>query len=385
MVKVVHSFANQQNVIWKELLYPQLLSALLAKEHYGNIEFHTTKEIAKVIDKLAFPYNSIVTKNVISKDTTWSMPKLRAYQDLKEPFLHIDNDTFIFNKINFDKYQSNILFSHPDTSIKKHNKTRVRNDISEGISQLIQTINVDVKSRNTYFSRLNETYLRLYFKIYNNGLPDSRITERFDVASIPNMNITYVNDVDLFTKATTIAVEHYTKNKKFIDKEKYGPCYIEQLVIHQVLRTLDKDYRKASSKHKHLIFKDVPTLLIGEQNYTPNIDNVEWPLVFKTRNVINNCCGLSPYRNIKHKIMINSLDEFKDYLEKDFGGFMHATYMKWYDWMQAYIIHNIRTRVGDQPLLDIHKYFKKIYPGYGLGQKSGGEKLYEKLTKFSFD
>ena len=384
-MKVVHSFANEHNVIWKELLYSQLLSALLAKEHYGNIDFHTTNEIAKVIDKLAFPYNNIITKNVTSKDSTWSMPKLRAYQNLKESFLHIDNDTFIFNKINFDKYQSNILFSHPDTSIKKHNKTRVRNDISEGISQLIQTTNVDVMSRNTYFSRLNETYLRLYFKIYNSGLPDDRITKHFDVASIPNMNITYVNDVDLFTKATTIAVEHYTKNKKFIDKEKYGPCYIEQLVIHQLLRTLDKDYRKASFKHKHLIFKDVPTLLIGEQNYTPNIDNVEWPLIFKTRNVINDCCGLSPYKNIKQKIKINSLDEFKHYLEKDFGGFMHATYMKWYDWMQAYIIHNIRTRVGDQPLLDIHKYFKKIYPGYGLDQKSGGEKLYEKLTKFSFD
>ena len=384
-MKVVHSFANEHNVIWKELLYSQLLSALLAKEHYGNIDFHTTNEIAKVIDKLAFPYNNIITKNVTSKDSTWSMPKLRAYQNLKESFLHIDNDTFIFNRINFDKYQSSILFSHPDTSIKKHNKTRVRNDISEGISQLIQTTNVDVMSRNTYFSRLNETYLRLYFKIYNSGLPDDRITKHFDVASIPNMNITYVNDVDLFTKATTIAVEHYTKNKKFIDKEKYGPCYIEQLVIHQLLRTLDKDYRKASFKHKHLIFKDVPTLLIGEQNYTPNIDNVEWPLIFKTRNVINDCCGLSPYKNIKQKIKINSLNEFKHYLEKDFGGFMHATYMKWYDWMQAYIIHNIRTRVGDQPLLDIHKYFKKIYPGYGLDQKSGGEKLYEKLTKFSFD
>lgn len=385
MVKVVHSFANEHNVIWKELLYSQLLSALLAKEHYGNIEFHTTKPIAKAIDKLAFPYNSIITKNVTSKDFTWSMPKLRAYQNLKEPFLHIDNDTFIFKKINFDRYKSNILFSHPDTSAKKHNKTRVRNDISEGISQLIQTTDVNVLERNTYFSRLNETYLRLYFKIYNSGVPESKITEHFDLASIPNMNVTYVNDADLFTKATTIAVEHYTKNKKFIDKEKYGPCYIEQLVIHQVLRTLDKDYRKASFKHKHLIFKDVPTLLIGEQNYTPDIDNVEWPLVFRTLNIINDCCGLSPYKNGKHKIVINSLDEFKDYLEKDFGGFMHATYMKWYDWMQAYIIHNIRTRVGDQPLLDIHKYFRKIYPGYGLDQKSGGEKLYEKLTKFSFD
>ena len=384
-MKVVHSFANEHNVIWKELLYSQLLSALLAKEHYGNIDFHTTSEIAKVIDKLAFPYNNIITKNVTSKDSTWSMPKLRAYQSIKEPFLHIDNDTFIFNKIDFNNFKQNILFSHPDTSIKKHNKTRVKKDVSYAISELIQTTDVDVTLRNTYFSRLNETYLRLYFKIYNSGVPDSRIADYFDVSSIPNMNITFVNDIDLFSQAISIAVKHYENNKKLIDKEKYGPCYIEQLVIHQLLRTLDKDYRKASFKHKHLIFKDVPTLLIGEQNYTPNIDNVEWPLIFKTRNVINDCCGLSPYKNIKQKIKINSLDEFKHYLEKDFGGFMHATYMKWYDWMQAYIIHNIRTRVGDQPLLDIHKYFKKIYPGYGLDQKSGGEKLYEKLTKFSFD
>ena len=384
-MKVVHSFANEHNVIWKELLYSQLLSALLAKEHYGNIDFHTTSEIAKVIDKLAFPYNNIITKNVTSKDSTWSMPKLRAYQSIKEPFLHIDNDTFIFNKIDFNNFKQNILFSHPDTSIKKHNKTRVKKDVSYAISELIQTTDVDVTLRNTYFSRLNETYLRLYFKIYNSGVPDSRIADYFDVSSIPNMNITFVNDIDLFSQAISIAVKHYENNKKLIDKEKYGPCYIEQLVIHQVLRTLDKGYRKASSKHKHLIFKDVPTLLIGEQNYTPNIDDVEWPLVFKTRNVLNDYRGFSPYKNIKNKIKIKSLEEYKDYLEEDFGGFMHATYMKWYDWMQAYIIHNIRTRVGDQPLLDIHKYFKKIYPGYGLDQKSGGEKLYEKLTKFSFD
>ena len=384
-MKVVHSFANEHNVIWKELLYSQLLSALLAKEHYGNIDFHTTSEIAKVIDKLAFPYNNIITKNVTSKDSTWSMPKLRAYQSIKEPFFHIDNDTFIFNKIDFNNFKQNILFSHPDTSIKKHNKTRVKKDVSYAISELIQTTDVDVTLRNTYFSRLNETYLRLYFKIYNSGVPDSRIADYFDVSSIPNMNITFVNDIDLFSQAISIAVKHYENNKKLIDKEKYGPCYIEQLVIHQVLRTLDKGYRKTSSKHKHLIFKDVPTLLIGEQNYTPNIDDVEWPLVFKTRNVLNDYRGFSPYKNIKNKIKIKSLEEYKDYLEEDFGGFMHATYMKWYDWMQAYIIHNIRTRVGDQPLLDIHKYFKKIYPGYGLDQKSGGEKLYEKLTKFSFD
>ena len=387
MVKVLHSFANEHNVIWKELMYSQLLSALLAKEHYGNVEFHTTMKIANVVEKLGFPYSNIVTNRLSPNDITWSMPKLRAYQGMKEPFLHIDNDTFLFNKINFDKYKSNILFSHPDTSIKKHNKLYSK-DVSKGISQLIQTTNVDVMSRNTYFSRLNETYLRLYFKIYNSGVPDSRITDHFDVASIPNMNITYVNDVDLFLSANSIAVKHYENNKKLIDKEKYGPCYIEQLVLHQVLRTLDEDYRKASFKHKHLIFKDVPTLLIGEQNYTPSIDDVEWPLIFKTLSLPDekyDCCGFSLYKNIKNKIEIESLEEYKNYLEEDFGGFMHATYMKWYDWMQAYIIHNIRTRVGDQPLIDIHKYYKEIYPSLELPVKSGGEKLYEKLTKFSFD
>ena len=83
--------------------------------------------------------------------------------------------------------------------------------------------------------------------------------------------------------------------------------------------------------------------------------------------------------------MFNSLTEFSNSLDNNFGGFMHATYMKWYEWMQAYIIHNIRLRVGDQPILDIHRYFKEIYPSFRLPNKSGGEKLYEKLTNFSFE
>ena len=53
--------------------------------------------------------------------------------------------------------------------------------------------------------------------------------------------------------------------------------------------------------------------------------------------------------------------------------------------MQAIILDNIRVRVGDQTLLAIHSYFRDVYPSYDLPVKSGGEKLYEKLTKFSFD
>ena len=205
-MKILHSFANEHNVIWKELLYSQFLSALLAKEHYGSIEFFTTKEIAKAVEDLGLPYSSIDTSKVSSKDATWSLPKLRAYQDLKEPFVHIDNDSFIFNKINFDKFTKPIMFSHPDMNIRK-----MKPDLSTGISSIIKTMNVDLNEVNNHYSRLNETYLRLYFQILNNGSQDSRITDSFDLGTIPNMNITVVKDVYLFTEAVDLAIDHYEK------------------------------------------------------------------------------------------------------------------------------------------------------------------------------
>jgi len=72
-------------------------------------------------------------------------------------------------------------------------------------------------------------------------------------------------------------------------------------------------------------------------------------------------------------------------LEYNFEGFLHTTYMKWYDIMQAVTIHKLRQEIGDNKLRIVYKYFKNIYPKYDLPIKSGGEKLYEELTGFKFD
>lgn len=378
MVKVLHSFSDEHNIIWKEIFYCQVLSAILARKHYGSIDFFTTPDIAKQIDSINLPidlYENIDTNTVQSKDKTWSVPKLRTYSAQQEPFLHIDNDTFLFNKIKFEDFNQPILFSHPDMNIKKNKPS-----LSDGISNIIQTMNVDVNLINNHYSRLNETYLRLYFEILYKGSQSNLITDNFDLGSIPNMNITYVEDYDLFSDAVDRALQHYTDNRLLIDNAMYGPCYIEQLSIHQILRTIDGSYAESSSAGKHFIFKDVPTLLIGSENYTPDINDVVWPLVFKTINLCGRC-----NTNHKDKLVFQSEVALKSFLDNDFGGFMHATYMKWYDWMQAIILDNIRVRVGDQTLLAIHSYFRDVYPSYDLPVKSGGEKLYEKLTKFSFD
>ena len=39
-MKVIHTYIDKQNLIWKELLYTQYLSAILAKKHYGSISFY---------------------------------------------------------------------------------------------------------------------------------------------------------------------------------------------------------------------------------------------------------------------------------------------------------------------------------------------------------
>ena len=33
-MKVIHTYVDNQSIIWKELLYVQYLSAILAKKHY---------------------------------------------------------------------------------------------------------------------------------------------------------------------------------------------------------------------------------------------------------------------------------------------------------------------------------------------------------------
>lgn len=368
-MKVVHSFVDSYNCLWKELAYSQYLSAVLAKEHYGNISFYSTPEIVKQVRDLGMEYDdyneSVVT---ISDHDTWSLPKLKTFRDMDEPFLHLDNDTFIIDKIEFDKKYT---FSHLDTGFKK-----IKVDLQEGFDGIINSVNYS-KGEKDFYTQYNETYLRLFFKLLDKT-PDV-VIDNFHFSSIPNMNITYVEDPVTFGRAVDVSLEHYYNNKKLIDSEKYGPCYVEQLMVHQALRGLDNDYKKLSKKYQHVLFKNLPYANLDDYNNTPKFEDMTLP--FRSRIYTScECCGVKT----KQKIVLENIEDIIKFLDYEFDGFVHTTYMKWYDIFQAWTIHQLRKRVGDQAVLNIHRYFHDIYTKLNLPTTSTGEEFYGKISDFSF-
>ena len=373
-MKVIHTHVERLNVIWKEILYSQYLSAVLAKKQYGNISFYGTPELVKQVQDIGIPYTFTNDKLLTKADQhTWSIPKLKVYAEQTEKFLHIDNDTFIFHKINLERNKKPFMFSHPDM-LTKH----IKANLTENFNKLINSSFSVQKKINPFFFDINNTYTRLFFKLFNSHSTD--FTENLDIGSIPNMNIVYVEDFKTFASVTNKALEHYRLNKEAIDQEEYGPCYIEQFYIHQGLRAESKDYRKYSGKFKHTYFNELPLIQRDKHNNKPNINDIKYPLRFKLSNVCK-CCG----KKTNHKFSYNTKEELKELLDYDFEGFLHTTYMKWYDFMQAYTIHQLRKEIGDDEIRNVHNYFKKVYSRLNLPLKSGGENLYEELTGFKFN
>ncbi len=401
-MKVVHTYVDKIGIIWKELLYTQYLSAILAKKHYGNISFYGDIEECNQVTDLGLPYDEVNNKIVKREDSkTWSLPKLRVYESINEPFLHIDTDTLLFNKIILDTYEQDYLFSHIDM----HTPSELSKD--ELISELYKYyINPPyenpekVKNKNNYFY-INKTYSKLFFDLIFSEEDKSRLFDSYgSFETIPNMNIVYVKNHKLFSKVCRDSIDHYIKYGSNIDKEEYGSCYIEQLMLHLNLRIIDKNYKKSSDKHRHVIFNDIPTIQVDKYNNVPNINDVKFP--FKLHNikgkhfnygggeVITKLSKTKNYNKLTKKkkidkITIKDRENILDFLNQEFNGFFHATYMKWYDIIQVYVIHKLRMEVGDDKIREIHKYFKLRHIKLSLPSISGGEKLYSELTGFQFD
>lgn len=373
-MKVIHSFVSK-DIIWKELAYTQMLSALLAQKHYGNIHFYTTEKHKEQIEAMGVPYTSIDTFTLTSKDyETTSIPKIKTFSKQSEPFLHIDTDTLLYNKLDFSGIKSPAIFSHPDFGFKK-----LKGPFDAIVDPIFRGFDDNgVKTMNDkFYMNFKKVYLKLYLKLIEE-LP-SDFVRNINLSSIPNMNVIYIQCPSEFKLASTQALGHYARFKKEIDAEEFGPCYIEQLYLHGALSTLNRDYRHAAFKMKG---KKRSTLFSGTPWGIPNIDNcvadvkdVKWPLKIQYEKMCE--CG----RGHKVKETYESIEDLKRFAEDDFGGFFHTSFSKWYDYVQANIIHQTIQRFGEEYVLSVHNYFKDIYKELKLPGISLGEKLYMKLFK----
>lgn len=353
-------------IIWKEILYTQLLSVLMIKKIYGKISFYTNETIAKQIVDIGIPYDEINTSILSNIETkTFSVLKLKVFESINEPFIHIDTDTIIYKNINLN-LEKNYLFGYKDFP-----------DLNETTTP---------SGFNNYVKNALKSYAFLFNQLENTH-PES-IRKNFDVSTIPNMNFIYVKDHDTFRKAVQSSLQHYETYKHIIDETETGPCYVEQLMIHLNLMDLDNEYAKSvKEKEIYLCDKWFLQILQERENIPFSKKDFNYPLTFKNhfdKNLICDCCGNPHPQKNEHTIKNN--EDIINFFNHDFGGITHFSYYKWSPIFQALIIGQIAHVFGVDWLYKVNEYFKNIYLEHDLKLPilSEGEKLYEKVSGFRF-
>lgn len=121
-MKAVYSFWSTRGDILKEsrhyidietCLYSWIISTNKAKEQFGKVELITDSISAKSFELMNLPIDKISTElDSLSKynKELWSLGKIKAYQMQDEPFIHIDEDVFLFKPLPEDLLKFQILF-----------------------------------------------------------------------------------------------------------------------------------------------------------------------------------------------------------------------------------------------------------------------------------
>lgn len=77
------------------------LSCLQLKRYYDNVHLYTNEAgYDLLIRRLRLPYTAVHALEEFSyPDQLWAYPKIQTYSRQKEPFLHVDGDVFIWEKL----------------------------------------------------------------------------------------------------------------------------------------------------------------------------------------------------------------------------------------------------------------------------------------------
>lgn len=97
-----------------------ILSANVIKRHYSEVHFYTDKQgydwIEPYLNKLPFTKIEVCLDEINwLDDRYWSLGKMYVYSLQKEPFIHIDNDVFVWEKFNEQLLDSDFLFQEIET------------------------------------------------------------------------------------------------------------------------------------------------------------------------------------------------------------------------------------------------------------------------------
>ena len=217
----------------KYFYFSTALSCLQLCKYYQKVELITDDfGMSLLVDKLKLPYTSVkldlnILKNI--HQDLWAMGKLKAYELQDEPFIHVDNDVYIWEKFP-DKIENAQLISQ-----NKEINFKVFNEPLEQIYSFFEYI--------PHFMKCPKEELIMY-----------------------NAGIFGGNDFSFFKKYVNHSYEFVNRNLNYLEKIDKGlfNCFYEQYVFH---RLVDSEKRHVEcllgvldNNHKGLAeFAGVPT------------------------------------------------------------------------------------------------------------------------------
>lgn len=102
------------------------LSCLQLKNYYSDVVLYCDNVYAKMlIDTLQLPYSDVVCNlDVLNTyhPQLWALPKIHAYSQQEEPFLHIDGDVFIWKQFEDSLLKCNLIAQNMESATEYYGK-----------------------------------------------------------------------------------------------------------------------------------------------------------------------------------------------------------------------------------------------------------------------
>lgn len=227
-----HGWENKK--ISKFVLDTYKLSANLVRKHYGEINLITDSESKDSFKDIPFSStDTVLDQFKISKDyqKVWSLGKIFIYKYLSlkgSPFIHVDNDVFLWKPLPIDLIQSNLFAQSAETNID-------------------------------YFYRLNDFYKRC---------PKKYIAQYKRPNYAPNAGIFGGNNLGFIYKYSSSALDMVFDpiNRKFWTEDNFGATWRKAVYAEQYYLATCVEYYK--EKINFLFDKDFSPIKCSEVGYT---------------------------------------------------------------------------------------------------------------------
>lgn len=216
-MKVIYSFKKLKTEHYKPLntnfFKLAKLSVELAKKYY-KVEFYGDSDSFKLFDERGIEFDKVILLDSILEydgDIT-SMSKLLAMVEQSEPYMCLDFDTLLLQKI---PETHSITYGYPEIT-----KIHLHNILTE-------------ESQDDYLKYIDKYYKNSLEK-YKNKLPNF---VNPSCSEIPNYSLFMVNHPTLIKEILNDIFTRFTKD----ELEEMGAMFIEQLLIYLYLLELDID------------------------------------------------------------------------------------------------------------------------------------------------